>query len=149
MLQAIGLAAALLAGAASGGGRVDEVARGKFEVELKPQASADPALGRMSINKRFHGELEASSRGEMLSAGAPQAGSAGYVAMEFVTGTLKGRRGGFALQHSGAMDAGRSSLTVTVALGSGVGELAGLTGAMEIDVAAGHHYVLRYSLPPR
>lgn len=148
-MLAIAVLLAVLAAPPPKGALMEDEAKGKFEVSLKPQPASDPALGRMSIDKSFHGDLEAVSRGEMLSAGSPATGSAGYVAMEFVTGALKGRKGGFALQHSGTMDAGRQGLIVTVAPGSGTGDLVGLSGTMTIDVADGHAYVLRYRLPAR
>ena len=144
---ALCLAAALLAAAVEGTPRMDQEARGRFDVEMKPLGAPDPALGRMSISKRFHGDLEATSVGEMLSAGSPATGSAGYVAIEQVSGTLKGRAGGFALQHRGTMDAGAQDLSITVAPGSGTGALKALTGSMTIDPSAGHAYVFRYSLP--
>jgi len=118
-------------------------ARGDFEVKLAPLPSynteADAQLGRMSLDKTFHGELEAVSKGEMLSAGSPQSGSAGYVAVERVTGTLHGRRGSFALQHNATMHRGEFSLNVIVVPGSGTGELQGLRGAMQIIIADGRH----------
>lgn len=98
-------------------------ASGEFEVELSPQplhaAAADATLGRMAIDKRFHGDLEATSQGEMLSARTGVEGSAGYVAIERVSGTLHGRRGTFVLQHSGAMERGAPRLSVTVVPDSG------------------------------
>ena len=126
-------------------------ARGTFEVKLKPQASDDPAeggpLGRMSLDKQFRGELEASSQGEMLSAGTSVKGSAGYVAMERVTGTLQGRGGSFILQHSGTMTRGTPQLTITVVPDSGTGELAGLAGRMAIEIADGtHSYDFEYTI---
>ena len=127
-------------------------ARGTFEVTLAPLApyeSADDArLGRLSIDKRFRGDLDATSRGEMLSAATPVQGSAGYVAIERVRGTLGGRRGEFTLQHSGTMTRGAPTLTVTVVPDSGTEGLAGLTGAMRIIVGGGQHaYELDYALP--
>jgi uncharacterized protein DUF3224 len=127
-------------------------ATGSFEVKLNPQPAynADPAslLGRMSLDKRFHGELEATSKGEMLTATSAVKGSAGYVAMERVTGTLKGRKGSFALQHSGTMARGAQQLVITVVPDSGEGDLEGLAGSMSIEIADGKHsYVLEYSLP--
>ncbi|MGH8447608.1 MAG: DUF3224 domain-containing protein [Solimonas sp.] len=126
-------------------------ARGTFEVTMAPQpladTAADASLGRRSIDKRFHGDLEAVSRGEMLSAGGSVKGSAGYVAIERVTGTLHGRSGSFALQHSGTMERGTPSLSVTVVPDSGSGELAGLAGAMRIVIEAGRHdYLFDYTL---
>lgn len=82
-------------------------AKGTFEVTLTPQPAEGTALGRMVIDKRFHGDLEAVSQGQMLSAMGTVQGSAGYVAMEVVRGTLQGRRGSFVLQHTGTMNRGR------------------------------------------
>lgn len=126
-------------------------ASGTFEVKLSPQASDEHpeggALGRMSIDKRFQGELEGTSRGEMLSAGTRVAGSAGYVAIERVSGTLHGRSGSFVLQHSGTLNRGAPQLSVTVVPDSGTGELAGLVGTMRIDASGGRHaYELDYTL---
>jgi hypothetical protein len=124
---------------------------GTFEVKLAPQTpynTDDPSLGRLSIDKRFRGDLEGTSKGEMLSAAGDVKGSAGYVAIERVTGTLAGRSGSFSLQHSGTMHRGAPSLSVTVVPDSGSGELAGLAGAMTIDVTDGKHgYTFDYTLP--
>lgn len=118
-------------------------AHGDFEVKLAPLSpyNMDEAaqLGRMSIDKIFHGDLEAISKGEMLSAGSPQSGSAGYVAVERVTGTLQGRRGSFALQHNATMHRGDFTLNVIVVPGSGAADLQGLRGAMQIVIADGRH----------
>jgi hypothetical protein len=115
-----------------------------------PSTPAQPAaLSRWSIDKQFHGALEATSTGEMLAAGNPGQGNAGYVAMESVSGTLDGHTGSFVLQHTGTMDHGALSLTVTVVPGSGTGELTGLKGSMSITVESGKHsYTFGYSLPP-
>jgi hypothetical protein len=126
-------------------------ARGSFEVTLTPQpvdAYADgAALGRLSIDKRFHGDLDATSKGQMLTGMSPVKGSAGYVAIERVSGTLGGRTGSFVLQHSGTMTRGAPHLVVTVVPDSGTDELAGLTGTMTIDVSNGAHaYAFEYSL---
>jgi hypothetical protein len=122
-------------------------ATGTFEVKLEPQETA-AAIGRMSIDKQFHGDLEATSRGEMLAAGTAVQGSAGYVALEQVTGTLHGRTGTFYLQHSGTMNRGAPQLSVTVVPDSGTGELEGLAGTMNIIIADGKHsYELDYTLP--
>lgn len=131
--------------------RVTMHARGTFIVELKPQPEEGGAeaemLGRMTIAKQFSGDLEASSRGQMLSALTSTSGSAGYVAIERVTGTLDGRSGSFVLQHSGTMTRGAPSLTVTVVPDSATGELSGLAGAMTIEITGGKHlYDLAYSL---
>ena len=128
------------------------VARGTFDVKLAPQAQepgkAESKIARLTIDKTFRGELEGTSVGLMLSAGAPAKGSAGYVAMEHVTGTLNGLAGSFALQHSGTMDGGAQQLTVSVVPGSGTEQLAGLSGTMRIIIAPDrtHSYELEYSL---
>lgn len=129
------------------------IARGTFEVKLAPLDPADEAgdgnqLGRMSIDKRITGDLQASTRGQMLSALTATKGSAGYVAIERVSGTLHGRRGSFVLQHSGRMDRGAQSLAIHVVPDSGTGELAGLRGEFRLTIADGvHSYELDYSLP--
>ena len=127
-------------------------ASGTFEVKLAPltphHAAEEAPLGRMSIDKEFHGDLEGTSRGEMLAAMTAVEGSAGYVAMERVTGALHGRRGTFVLQHSGTMNRGAPSLVISVVPDSGTGELAGLAGTMSIEIAGGRHsYTFDYTLP--
>ena len=126
-------------------------ASGTFEVKLSPQATddkGDPLLGRMSLDKQFHGDLEGTSKGEMLSASTSVKGSAGYVAIERVSGTLHGRNGSFVLQHSGTMTRGAPQLTITVVPDSGSGQLVGLAGKMMITMADGKHsYDFEYSLP--
>ena len=126
-------------------------ASGAFEVKLTPQvtgAEAEPTLGRLSIDKQFHGDLEATSRGQMLTAGTDVEGSAGYVAIERVSGTLHGRSGTFALQHSGTMTRGAPQLEIRVVPDSGTGELVGLSGRMSITIADGKHsYDFEYTLP--
>ena len=118
-------------------------ARGTFEVELKPlgpdEHFEDPGLARMSIDKTFQGDLEATSKGQMLSFRSAQEGSAGYVAIEMVTGALNGKKGTFILQHSGSMTRGTGETTVTVVPDSGTEELAGLNGKMAIIIAEGKH----------
>lgn len=126
-------------------------ASGMFEVKLTPQAQDDKAaaaaIGRMSIDKQFHGDLEATSKGEMLAVSTGVKGSAGYVAMELVSGALQGREGTFALQHSGIMTRGAPQLTITVVPDSGTGQLVGLSGRMTIQVADGKHsYDFEYTL---
>jgi hypothetical protein len=126
---------------------------GPFEVTILPQKPDNPPaeaakLGRMSIDKQFHGDLEAESKGEMLALMAESKGSGGYVAMERVTGVLQGRSGSFALQHSASMTRGVPQLSVTVVPDSGTGDLAGLTGTMHIRIESGKHfYDFDYSLP--
>ena len=106
-----------------------------------------PPLGRLSIDKRFHGELEATSRGEMLSAGTDVKGSAGYVAIERVTGRLAGRSGSFVLMHTGVMNRGVPQLTISVVPHSGTDGLVGLAGTMSIVIADGKHtYEFEYTL---
>ena len=117
---------------------------GSFEVKLSPQkpdskVAEEAKLGRMSIEKQFQGDLEATSRGEMLSAMGEVKGSAGYVALERVNGTLHGRNGSFVLQHSGTMARGVPELRVTVVPDFGTGELAGLTGTLTIQIEGGKH----------
>jgi len=126
-------------------------ASGTFEVKLNPQAPDDEAedatLGRMSIDKQFHGDLEATSKGQMLTAGTSVPGSAGYVAIERVSGTLHGRSGTFVLQHSGTMTRGAPQLTVTVVPDSGTGQLVGLAGKMTITIGGGKHsYDFEYTV---
>ncbi len=128
-------------------------ATGHFDVKLEPQSLAKPdeasRLGRMTIDKTFHGDLDATSRGEMLTAQTGTKGSAGYVAIEQVTGRLQGRSGSFVLQHSGTLDRGAPALRVSVVPDSGTGELTGLTGTLSIDIRDGQHcYALDYALPP-
>jgi hypothetical protein len=114
--------------------------KGTFDVKLTPHATEDATLGRMSIDKEFHGDLDGTSTGQMLTAGTSVTGSAGYVAIERVTGTLQGRSGSFVLQHSGTMTRGAPQLTITVVPDSGTGQLVGLTGKMAITIADGKHF---------
>ncbi|MEO6063707.1 MAG: DUF3224 domain-containing protein [Thermoflexales bacterium] len=126
-------------------------ATGSFEVDLRPQTPNEheqaAGVGRMTIDKRFEGDLVATSVGEMLAAMTPFEGSAGYVAIERVSGALRGRKGSFVLQHTGLMDGGQPSLVITVVPDSGTGELAGLSGTMTIDTSnGGHAYVFAYEI---
>ena len=127
-------------------------ATGPFDVKLTPQPPDDyadgAALGRLTIDKQFHGGLEATSKGQMLTGMSGIKGSAGYVAIERVTGTLDGRRGTFVLQHSGTMDRGAPRLSISVVPDTGTDELAGLTGTMVIHVEGkAHSYTFEYELP--
>jgi hypothetical protein len=128
-------------------------AEGTFEVKVIPQKpgseEAESAnLGRMSIDKQFHGDLEGTSKGEMLSVMGAVKGSAGYVAIERVNGTLQGHSGSFALQHFGVMNRGVPELKVIVVPDSGDGQLEGLSGKLEIKIENGKHfYEFDYSLP--
>lgn len=134
---------------------VTKRAVGMFDVKLTPEAptdsTAEPALGKLSIDKQFHGDLSGSSRGTMLAAGTAVKGSAGYVAIEKVSGTLEGKRGTFYLQHSGTMDRGSPSLVIRVVPDSGTDELAGLSGTMNIIIASDgtHSYEFDYALGGR
>jgi hypothetical protein len=127
-------------------------ASGTFDVKLTPQVAedgADASLARMTIDKQFHGDLEGTSKGVMLASSATIVkGSGGYVAMERVTGTLKGRAGSFVLQHSGTMTRGTPQLSVTVVPDSGTGQLEGITGSLTIKIDGGKHsYEFDYTLP--
>jgi hypothetical protein len=109
--------------------------------------AADATLGRMSIDKQFHGDLDGTSKGQMLTAMTDIKDSAGYVAIERVTGTLQGRSGSFVLQHNGTMTRGAPQLTITVVPDSGTGELAGLAGKLTINIVDGKHfYDFEYTL---
>ena len=127
--------------------------QGPFDVKRTAMetidAGGEASFGRFRFEKSFHGELDANSVVEMLSAGDPSTGSAGYVAVEHVVGTLAGREGTFMLQHNGVMDGGVGSLDLTVVPGTGSGELAGLRGRMKIDIAEGgaHFYTFDYTVP--
>lgn len=126
-------------------------ASGTFEVKLSPQQPDDAggaAIGRLLIDKQFFGDLEATSRGQMLSAMTGTEGSAGYVALEQVSGTLHSRSGTFVLQHTGVMRRGAPQLTITVVPDSGTGQLVGLTGRMGIENVDGQHsYSFDYTVP--
>jgi hypothetical protein len=127
--------------------------QGTFAITSHPEPPYDVvdgvALARMRFAKRFAGPLDAASEVHMLAARTPVPDSAGYVAIERVTGTLEGRAGTFVLQHSGTMTRGARALRVTVVPDSGTGELAGLTGEMDIEIVDGqHHYRFDFDLPP-
>jgi Protein of unknown function (DUF3224) len=124
---------------------------GSFEVKVTPLDPAfktdDNSLGRLSIDKQFHGDLEATSKGEMLTGTGPVKGSGGYVAMERVSGALRGRTGTFILQHNGTMQNGAFHLNVIVVPDSATGQLVGLSGTMTIIIADGKHsYDFAYTL---
>jgi hypothetical protein len=127
---------------------------GTFEVTMDRQpihaAGESSGIGRMSLAKRYHGALEATGVGEMLAAGTATPGSAGYVAIEQVDGTLDGRRGRFHLQHTGTMDRGTPSLTITVVPDSGTDALVGLSGRLTVRIESGaHEYDFDYRLNGR
>lgn len=124
-------------------------ASGTFEVKLNPQddKQEDSTISRLSIDKEFQGDLVGVSKGQMLAAGTGVQGSAGYVAIEKVSGTLNGRAGTFVLQHSGTMTRGTPELTVSVVPDSGTDQLKGLAGKMTIKIENGmHFYELQYTI---
>jgi len=127
-------------------------AEGTFDVKTTPMPPDDVTtgtpIGRFALDKQFHGDLEGPGKGEMLGAGDPSKGTAGYVAIEHVTGTLQGHTGSFALQHLGTMEQGKFQLAVTVVPGSGKGDLTGIAGSMTIIITGGKHsYTFDYTLP--
>jgi hypothetical protein len=128
------------------------IAKGSFTVEMKPQADlgaeASVKLARLSLDKRFEGDLQAVGQGEMLTALTPVGGSAGYVAIERVTGSLHGAGGSFVFQHSGTMDHGAQNLSISVVPDSGTGALAGIRGSLRLTIVERKHfYEFEYSLP--
>ncbi len=156
-LCAIALSAAPLAGQAANGNTqakgspVMQVARGTFDVKVKP-AAADPAdkgFGRYSLDKVFKGDIAGESRGVMLGTDTPVKGSMAYVALETVTGTVSGRKGSFSLMHNGTMQGKDMTLVVTVVPDSGTDELVGLAGTLRIVIAPDgtHNYEFEYTLP--
>jgi len=126
-------------------------ATGPFDVKVTHQDdnASDPLLARMTLDKQYHGDLEATGQGQMLTAGTAVKGSGAYVAIEKVTGTLKGRTGSFVLQHTGTMTQSVPQLTIIVVPDSGTGQLEGITGKMAITIAPGgkHSYDFEYALP--
>jgi len=124
---------------------------GSFDVKLQPidpyNRDEGAGIARMSIDKQFHGALDATSKGEMLSAMGNVKGSAGYVAIERVSGTLAGRKGSFTLQHNATMTRGEPYLNIIIVPDSGSGDLVGLSGSMKIDITEGKHfYTFDYAL---
>lgn len=125
-------------------------ASGLFDVTMRLPDDSPPqaAIGRRLLDKRYHGVLDASAQGQMLSAVTATPGSAGYVALEHVSGTLQGRAGSFVLQHCGSMDRGARQLSISVVPDSGTGALVGLAGRMDIRIEGGQHfYDFDYTLP--
>jgi hypothetical protein len=133
---------------------VTQHAKGTFEVKVTPLAAeeniGDPTIGRLSLEKTFIGDIAGTSKGQMLgSQGETEKDTGGYVAMERITGTLNGKKGGFSLQHHGTMGGGKFEMNVYVVPGTGTGELAGIAGTMKIKIEGGKHfYELDYTLPP-
>lgn len=115
-------------------------AHGSFDVKLTPQPADDAALGRMMLDKQFHGDLEATGKGQMLTAGTNRDDSGVYVAVERISGTLGGRTGTFIVHHTGVMTRGAQQLTIRVVPDSGTGELSGISGLMSIDIREGKHF---------
>ncbi len=132
-------------------GPVTDHASGPFDVKVTAQNddSGDPLLNRMTLDKQYHGDLEATGKGQMLTAGTQVKGSGAYVAIEKVTGTLKGHSGSFVLQHSGTMTQNAPQLAITVVPDSGTGQLKGITGKMAINITPDgkHSYDFEYVLP--
>lgn len=130
---------------------MNRTATGAFDVRMTPQPAAsgtDPGLAHILLDKEYRGELSARGQGQMLSVMGSVQGSAGYVAIERVTGTLHGLHGSFALLHHGLMDKGRPSLRVDIVPDSGTGHLTGIAGSLDITIEGKDHtYVLEYSLP--
>lgn len=123
-------------------------AKGEFTVSLKPVSVEGETPARFSIGKIFSGDLTGSSEGQMMAGGVEENGACVYVALETVTGALQGRKGGFILVHRGTMAKDGQSLTVIIVPDSGTGELAGISGELEIKIEDGRHlYVLDYDLP--
>lgn len=159
VLCLLGVVSSLLAQAHSSdaaaptrGAAVTITATGTFDVKLTPQPPEDKTegatLGKMSFDKQLHGDLEGTSKGQMLTAATDVEGSGAYVAMERVTGTLRGRSGSFVLLHSATMTRGTPQLAITVVPDSGSGQLAGLAGTMAIKIAEGRHsFEFSYTLP--
>jgi hypothetical protein len=150
VLLSVTLSMAFSSGAQNRKGMTTQ-AKGTFDVKVTPQPPDDAAggpFGRLFLDKQFHGDLDATSKGQMLASGAGTVGTSGaYVALEKVTGTLAGRRGSFVLQHNGTMSKGVASMLVTVVPDSGTEELAGLVGTMTIVIAGGtHSYEFAFTL---
>jgi len=122
------------------------IVTGEFDIQLTPQAEDEIDAGRLLINKTFNGGMNGTSQGQMLSKRTEVDGSAGYVAIETFTGNLAGKQGSFTLQHMGTMNRGESSLEVTVVPDSGTGDLAGISGTMQIIISDGEHsYKFEYA----
>jgi len=131
---------------------IQGIAKGMFEVKMVPIDTAhkdEKGIGRYSLDKVYHGDLEATGTGEMLASMGTVKGSGTYVAMEIVSGTLAGKKGTFALGHIGTMQGGKQDLSINVVPDSGTGELAGISGKLNIIIAPDgkHSYELEYQLP--
>lgn len=126
-------------------------AAGTFDVKITPQKDegvGDATIGRMGIDKQYHGDLVGTGLGQMLAGMGEVKDSGAYVAIERVTGTVHGRTGSFAVHHLGVMDRGAQRLVITVIPDSGTGDFVGITGTMTIEIKGGsHYYTLDYTLP--
>jgi Protein of unknown function (DUF3224) len=137
----------------SGAPTMSHHAKGSFDVQVTPQPNEDgvgaPGIGRLGLFKQLHGDMEGTARGQMLAVRTPVEGSAGYVAIDHVEVTLAGRKGTFALQHSGTMGRGQTRMDIRVVPDSGTGELTGIDGTFAITITDGkHYYDFEYTLPP-
>jgi hypothetical protein len=135
-----------------GAPRMTQHASGSFDITTTPAAPPDhqgrTAIGRMLLDKRYAGELAATGKGEMLTAVTDTHGSAAYVAIERISGTLNGKRGSFVIQHAGTMSAGGKHATINVVPDSGAGDLTGISGTLRLTlVERTHFYELDYVLP--
>jgi hypothetical protein len=133
---------------------VEKIAKGDFDVNITPIGTEEKfegsTIGHMASDKQFHGDLQGTSKGEMISVLTGVKGSAGYVAMELVTGTLAGRSGSFILQHTATMNRGEPQLSITVVPDSGTGQLTGIAGKLAINIVSGKHfYEFAYTLPEK
>lgn len=127
---------------------MSDQARGEFDIKVVPISAKEEDLGRMSIDKTYHGDLDATGTGQMMASRDEKTGAAVYVAIETVTGSLKGRKGSFMLAHRGMMNPAGHELNVVVVPASGTDGLKGISGDLEIVIEGGKHsYVLRYTLP--
>src|SRR5262245_6956271 len=145
------LLASTLAIQSNKGTAVSATAKGTFEVKPTPQPAAegdDPSFSRMTFDKQFHGDMEGTSKVQMLAAGASVKNSGAYVALEKVNATIAGRKGSFTFQHSATMNRGVPSLSITVVPDSGTDQLAGISAKCSIDIKdVNHFYAFEYSLP--
>ena len=147
-LRIAALTLAMIAGPLHAKDTIMSHAKGEFDVTLAPVSSADEPVMRMSIDKHFHGDLEAHSIGQMMAGGNEANGARVYVALETVTGSLGGKLGSFILAHRGTMAANAQELSVIVVPDSGTGELTGISGTLNIEITGGKHfYTMDYLLP--
>ncbi len=141
-----GVFCALFLGCSNAALGAPQRAGGHFDIKMTPLDAGADGIGRYSFTKKFHGDLDGTSLGEMLGVRTQTPGSAAYVVIEHVTARLGGRSGGFMLQHEGIMDRGRLEMKIVIVPDSGTEGLAGISGTMTIDPAANHAYVLTYDI---